>query len=117
MRTCSTKKRAARRVQELRDAALMIKATVEGWQGGDVTMVQRGPFRIAYRTYPLTSHGAKTPKALKPSRFAYALTIAAKDILLEIVWHRGNDVQIEHFERGSWETEFLRLQSPLAHWP
>ena len=93
------------------------EATVEGWQRGDVTMVQRRPFRIAYRTSPLTSHGAETPKALQLSRVAYALTIAGKKTLLEIVWHRGDDGQIEHFERGSWETKFLRLQSPLAHWP
>src|SRR3954463_2999404 len=103
MRTCSRNEKAARRVQELRDAALKMKATVEGWQGGEVTMVQRGPFRIAYRTSLLTSRGCEMPKALNPPKLPYALTIAAERTLLEIAWCRDNDVQIEHFERGSWE--------------
>jgi hypothetical protein len=108
------KKTLARAVR-LRDAALNIRALMEEWQPGvRVSSAQRGPFRIRYR-YPLAGVHAHTMQATRrapridvlPSP---GLEIAAKKLLLRIVWD-GDAIVLALFERGPWEAEFLRLAS------
>jgi hypothetical protein len=103
--TNSHDKKTLARAARLRDAALEIRALVQEWQPSiDVSSVQRGPFRIRSQN-PATGFGAAAPRP------RFGLEIAGKKPLLRAAWD-GDAIVLVLFERGSWETQFLRLASP-----
>ena len=103
-------KRVVRRALKLRDAALHVRDLVEGWQPGHcVTAVHTAGFRISYRDPASAMHFKKAPASEKglPDR-SLAITIHADSKLLELEWDDA-DVDVKFFQRGDWETDFLRL--------
>ena len=114
--TNSHDKKTLARAVSLRDAALEIRTLMQEWQPGVcVSSVQRGPFRIRYR-HPATDAVAKLPKrgaARKEPREPFGLEIVGPKPLLRTEWD-GHAVVLTLFERGRWESEFLRLASPTS---
>jgi hypothetical protein len=113
--TNSHDKKTLTRAVRLRDAALKIRALLQEWQPGvDVSSVQRGPFRIRYQN-PATGFGAAAPRPeMRATRNdawpRFGLEIVGKKPLLRAAWD-GDAIVLVLFERGSWETQFLRLAS------
>jgi hypothetical protein len=113
--TTHDKKTLARAVR-LRDAALEIRTLMQEWQPGlSVSSVQRGPFRIRYQN-PATGFGATAPRpqtrpVRKDAPPRFGLEIVGKKPLLRAAWD-GEGILFALFERGPWETQFLRLASP-----
>jgi hypothetical protein len=115
--TTSHDKKTLARAARLRDAALKIRALLQEWQPGvSVSSVQRGPFRIRYQN-PATGVGAAAPlpqrrrAARNQAQPRFGLEIVGKKPLLRAAWD-GDAMVLVLFERGSWETQFLRLASP-----
>jgi len=112
--TNSHDKKTVARAVSLRDAALEIRTLMQEWQPGVcVSSVQRGPFRIRYRD-PATDAVAKRPNrrpARKEPRRSFGLEIVGPEPLLRTEWDK-DAVVLTLFERGHWESEFLRLASP-----
>jgi hypothetical protein len=103
------------RAVRLRDAALRIRTLVQEWQPAvHVSSVQRGPFRIRYRDAATEFTAATRPKrrpACNDARPRFGLEIVGEKPLLRTAWD-GDAIVLALFERGRWETEFLRLASP-----
>ena len=103
-------KRVLSRALKLRDAALHVRDIVEGWQPARrITTVHTAGFRISYRDPAAVVGFNKAPTRTKrrPNRRS-AITILADSKLLELEWD-GADVDVKVFQRGDWETGFLRL--------
>jgi hypothetical protein len=109
-------KKTLARVGSLCDAALKIRALLQEWQPGvRVSSAQRGPFRIRYqdRATDCPAKGTRPNKRAGRSdaRAPFGLEIAGERLLLRTAWD-GDAMVLTRFERGDWETEFLRLASP-----
>jgi hypothetical protein len=114
--TNSHDRKTLARAARLRDAALKIRALVQEWQPGvQVSSVQRGAFRIRYQN-SATGFGAAAPNpepraARKDAPARFGVEIVGKKPLLRAAGD-GEGLVLALFERGTWETQFLRLASP-----
>jgi hypothetical protein len=94
------------RALQLRDAALKVRALIEGWQpGARIHAVHVGGFRLAFResnTVPLRGRrGAAHPR--------FSAEIANDSRLFHVEWTSDTPIILRRFERGPWERTFLRL--------
>jgi hypothetical protein len=104
------------RASRLRDAALAIRTLLQEWQPGvRISSAQRGPFRIRYQDpateCPATGTRPNKRAERRDARAPVELEIVGEKPLLRTAWD-GDAIVLTLFERGNWETEFLRLASP-----
>jgi hypothetical protein len=110
-------KKTLARVGRLRDAALKIRALLQAWQPGvRVSSAQRGQFRIRYQDPATECPAIRTRPnqrtGHRDTRAPFGLEIAGEKPLLRTAWDGDDAIVLTLFERGHWETEFLRLASP-----